>query len=352
MNITDLMTQDCVWQALKEGLVGRTTRPSPQGWTNFCCPMCPSRGRNPDRKFRCGVNNTGAMSEVKCFHCLFYTRFTFGEHLGRPMEEFLNAFGSTRKQIAHVKLWAERLRRVTAADPAAQQALDVLVMPEHPTISLPIWAQSLDAWAEQDCTDPHYCDAVAYLFQRGHVAANATTFFWTPETERNLHRRLIIPCYQDERIVGWTARSVDDLQPRYIKEIPSYYLFNMRYLTGPRHYVFLVEGAFDALAIDGVAALGGTLNERQIAWINQSDKRPIVVPDRDKGGGYLINVAIQQHWAVAGPHFGRHQWWDADVKDADEAVRRYGKLYVMQSILATQESHPGKIQQRASYRMG
>jgi hypothetical protein len=342
MNFADLIAEDRVWRAICDGLVTRRTKPTATGWTNFSCPLC------SDRRNRCGVRNLG-FQEAKCFNCQFYTRFTLGSHLGYKMQDFLIALGVSQKQVQHAKLWAEQMRRFVADDPAAQRELDILVMPNLPTAELPIWAQSLDDWAEQDCENPHYCAAVAYLYKRGHVAANATTYYWTPETERHLHRRLIIPCYQDDRLIGWTARAIDDRQPRYIKELPSNYLFNAQFLTGPRQYVFIVEGVFDALVIDGVAALGGTLNERQIAWINQSDKRPVVVPDRDRSGSHLIDVAIQQHWAVAGPHFGRHQWWDADVKDADDAVRRYGKLYVMQSILATQETHPGKILQRASY---
>jgi DNA primase len=128
-------------------------------------------------------------------------------------------------------------------------------------------------------------------------------------------------------------------------------LFNTRFLSGQRKYVFLVEGPFDALVIDGVAALGASLNERQIAWIAASDMQPIVVPDRDFAGNRLIDIAITQNWPVAFPHYGRHQWWEADIKDVDDAVRRYGKLYVMQSLLATAEVDHRKIQQRAKYRL-
>ena len=344
MNLVDLIAQDCVWLALSESLCTHRTKPmTASGWINFSCPLC------TDRRDRCGVRNIGSESEAKCFNCHFYTKYTIGNHLGPKMKEFMVAFGVSRKQVNHAAHWAARVRRQMADDPAAQQALEGLIMPKYPAIALPKRAQSLQDWADQGCVDRHFCAAVEYLYSRGHVAANATTYFWTPETRFNLHRRLIIPCYQDDRLVGWTARSVDDLQPRYIKELPGNYLFNTKFLTGPRKYVFVVEGAFDALVIDAVAALGGTLNERQIAHINQCGKQVVVVPDRDRSGTDLVEIAIQQQWAVAAPHVGRHQWWDATIKDADDAVRRYGKLYVMQSILATQETSPGKIRQSAKY---
>jgi hypothetical protein len=344
MNISDLIAQDRVWLAISECLCTRRTKPTTTtGWINFSCPLC------SDTRDRCGVRNMGSESEVNCFNCKFYTKYSIGSHLGAKMIDFMVAFGVSRKQVAHVALWAARVRRQMADDPGAQQALDRLIMPKYPAIELPKRAQSLQDWADQGCVDRHFCAAVEYLYSRGHVAANATTYFWTPETRANLHRRLIIPCYQDDRLVGWTARSVDHLQPRYIKELPPNYLFNTAFLTGPRQYVLIVEGAFDALVIDAVAALGGTLNERQIAHINQCGKRVVVVPDRDRAGAHLIETAIQQHWAVAAPHVGRHQWWGASIKDADDAVRLLGKLYVMKSILATQETDPGKIRQSAKY---
>jgi hypothetical protein len=92
------------------------------------------------------------------------------------------------------------------------------------------------------------------------------------------------------------------------------------------------------------------LNERQIDWINRCDKQPIVIPDRDKAGSHLIEIAIQQQWAVATPSYGRYQWWDAKVKDAAEAVQLYDRLYTVQSILATQTTHASAIRLRTSYK--
>jgi hypothetical protein len=264
------------------------------------------------------------------------------------MREFLAALGISKRDIAWLALWVEQQRRqgLDPSQPAAPAAPDY-----HPSVNLPDEAQPLAEWAIQGCQDRWFRAVVRHLGSRGDVAIDATTYYWTPSTFRHLNRYLIIPCYQDYRVVGWTARSVDDKLPRYLKSLPANYLFNAQFLTWPkRQYVFIVEGVFDALVLDGVGLLGGSLNDRQISWIKRTDKQPVVVPDRDTAGGYLIEIAIQQQWPVATPYFGRHQWWDADVKDAAEAVKRYGKQYTVQSILATQCTHAGEIRLRTSYR--
>jgi hypothetical protein len=345
--LTDL-TEDRVWEAISEGILGRTQRRSNTGFVNICCPMCVTRGESVDRKHRCGIISSGGSVGVSCFNCNFKCVFRLGRHLGLHMKEFLGGLGVPDREISRIALWAEQKRRQMADDPILRHTLDVQ-RPVYSTIALPAGARSLQEWLDQGCNDPNFVTAADYLLSRGDVAVTATTYYWTPETHHDLHRRLIIPCYHDDRLVGWSARAVDDTQPRYHKEIPSNYLFNARFMSGPRRYVFIAEGMFDALGIDAVSPLGAMLNERQISWINRCGKRPVVVPQRDTAGNRLVEIAIKQQWSVAGPHYGRHQWWDADIKDAADAVRRYGKPYVVQSILATLESDAGKIQQRASY---
>lgn len=347
--MTEILAQDRVWQAITTGIGGRSQRAALSGWINVCCPMCTSRGESQDRKHRCGILNSGNAISIKCFNCGFSSGFRLGQPLGRNVKEFLAALGVSESDIRQASYWAYQVQRMVADDPVVQRVLDIHVTPVYPTIDLPDGAQSLDRWADLRCDDPDYVATVSYLLSRGDVAASATSYYWTPDRWRNLHRHLIIPCYQDARLVGWMARAIDPLRTRYQKEVPSHYLFNTQFLSGPRKYVMIVEGVFDALVIDGVAALGATLNDQQIAWINQSGKQPVVVPDRDQAGDQLIEIAIRQHWPVAAPNYGRHQWWAPEVKDVAEAVQRYGKLYVTQSILATLETHAGLIRVRASY---
>jgi DNA primase len=104
--------------------------------------------------------------------------------------------------------------------------------------------------------------------------------------------------------------------------------------------VFVVEGVFDAIAINGLAILHGDISEKQVDLIKALDKRVIVVPDRDKAGGKLITRAIELGWAVSFPD------WDNDIKDANDAVHRYGKLATIISIVDSVETSKIKIKLR------
>ena len=343
--------QNKVGQALAYALIGRPYKPSATG-RYYCCPVCTLRGQpRPDRRFRCGIRDDGDIIKIHCFNCHLKTGYHLGSILGYNVRTFLEQLGVPSRDVKYLGLWAEQKRLELAHDPRIQEQFQATTLPQFNATLLPPETQSIETWADLGCNDPDYLDTIAYLLSRGETAATATTYYWTPETEHDLHRRLIIPCYQHGRVVGWTARSItEDIQPRYHKQTPSNLLFNIDLLNAAnRYYIFIVEGVFDALVIDGVGALGGSLNEQQIGWINQTDRQPIVVPDRDRAGSYLIDIAITQGWPVATPHYGKHQWWDADVKDAADAVLRYGKLYTLQSIVATLTYDAGQIRQRTSY---
>jgi len=61
------------------------------------------------------------------------------------------------------------------------------------------------------------------------------------------------------------------------------------------------------------------------------------LPDFDKAGMDTVNVAVKRGWAVAFPE------WDDDIKDASDAVERYGRLFTVRSILESVETSSTKI---------
>ena len=83
----------------------------------------------------------------------------------------------------------------------------------------------------------------------------------------------------------------------------------------------------DAIAIDGVAALGSKLNKQQLSLLRNTDKEIIVLPDRQRKNQGLIDVALEENWAVSFPD------WDDEVKDAADASCKYGKLFTLQTII-------------------
>jgi hypothetical protein len=208
-------------------------------------------------------------------------------------------------------------------------------------MSLPPGARTIEQWAAEASPPSDFLDCIAYLYSRGEEIAAATTYYWTPHEKHALNRRIIIPFHHEGRIVGYTARAIDPGIVRYHMEAQANFLFNVKALTAQnRKYVILCEGVFDALAIDGVGLLGARLNAQQIAWIKSFGKTVILVPDRDKRGSSMIDVAMENNWQVAFPRShtlgsGIQAWWDEDVKDCADAVLRYGRVWTLLSIIET-----------------
>jgi DNA primase len=114
-------------------------------------------------------------------------------------------------------------------------------------------------------------------------------------------------------------------------------LFNNRMISKPRKFIILVEGVFDDLALEGVATMGAKLSEEQAYWLKESGKQIIVLPDMDRAGQALIDLALKHDWMVSIPN------WDSNIKDANDAVNTYGKLYTVRTIIDAATNNKLKI---------
>lgn len=354
--IERLVADDFIWSAIVDNLPGRHKQ-SGTRYINFNCPMCIRRGENADKRMRCGVKHTPDQIRVSCFNCGFKTRWKPGELLSNSMREFLLGIGCSDTRVKTLNHKAMHIRSMFERSPEAQAMLPGIFVPSFPATSLPKGCKSIEAWAAEGCSDDRFLTAVDYLFSRGDDIASSTTFYWTPDGDDRdgMSQRIIVPYFYEGTIVGWSARSTcNEVQPRYMHSLPSNFLFNTRCLTAPnRKYVIICEGIFDALAVDGIGTMGAKLNQQQAAWIKSSGKIPIVLPDRDRRGQALIDVAQMNKWHVAFPGLkngaGRNNWWDDDIKDAADACKRYGRLYTLMSIIETATDNAIKIDIERKY---
>jgi hypothetical protein len=331
-----------VWDAFDHSYLGRRKRRS-SGFIDINCPMCVLQGEGADTRYRCGLKSDLGALGVNCFNCGFKARWSRGWMLSKKMKDFLAASGVPDVELALISSKAALLKRSFTAFGATP-----IVEPPsyYPEAALPDDAKSIDEWANEGCTDPDFIAVAEYLFSRGEAVAAWESYCWSPSPKDGMNRRLILPFTFGGKNVGYTARAIDSaIEPRYIGRKPPDFLFNNEVLVKrTRKYVVVVEGAFDALAIDGVALLGSTLTSKQAAWLRQSGQTVIVVPDRDEAGSKLIDAALKYGWRVAFPSVkGEKRWWEADVKDAAEAARRYGKLWTVLSLIESSTADPTVI---------
>tara|TARA_Y100001958_G_C21229691_1_gene555333 strand:+ start:407 stop:1192 length:786 start_codon:yes stop_codon:yes gene_type:complete len=210
--------------------------------------------------------------------------------------------------------------------------------------TLPKNTHKLDVWLEKyvakDLTEPQWkkIDALLkYLESRG-IGADWYDFMYSPDKTWDVNQRLLIPFYWKGDIVGFTGRIFEESKAvKYYTDVWPGYVFNMDAQDWNRKFVIVTEGPFDAITISGVSILGSEINDIQRELIDSLNRQVIVVPDRDAPGEKLIAQAKDFGWSVAFPE------WGNDVKDVADAVSRYGRLFVLQSILKTTESSKLKI---------
>jgi DNA primase len=101
----------------------------------------------------------------------------------------------------------------------------------------------------------------------------------------------------------------------------------------------VTEGIFDALSISGLALMHNEVSDAQARLIRSLGKEIVVVPDQDRPGMELVNRAIDLGWSVSIPK------WD-NCKDVNDAVKKYGKIATLLTIMQARETSRIKIEMR------
>jgi hypothetical protein len=216
--------------------------------------------------------------------------------------------------------------------------------PEHQEIKLeftnkelPEGAMPLLTWLDAKLTNEEeqkLVEVVEYVVSRGYDPTSEN-FYWSPAP--GYIDRVIIPFIWQGRIVGNTARKVTNGKPKYLSDQHPHFVFNFDQQKENQRYIFVCEGPFDALAVDGVALLTNEIAEQQSRIINSLGAEVIVIPDQDQAGLTLFDRAAELGWSVAMPN------WDSDVKDVADAVQKYGKLFVVVDAIKTAQQGEIKI---------
>lgn len=304
---------------------------TPSGWASFNAPCCIHTGNSKDTRQRGGILLTvkGGWT-YHCFNCNFKAGWTPGHLLTKNTKSLFKWLGLSDNEISKLGLITLKLKD----DQPVSKKTITFTLEERP---LPDSTMTVMEWINT----AHLPDIaynigkiVEYILSRG-MELDWYNWMWSPAP--GYTDRVIIPFYQDGKIVGYTGRKITEGKPKYLTDAQPGYVFNIDRQKNNREYTIVVEGQFDAIGIDGVAIMHNEPNETQCARINALGKQVIVVPDRDKAGIKLIQAALTHGWAVSLPP------WN-DVKDVADAVAKYGRIYTLFTILHYRELNEIKIQ--------
>lgn len=295
---------------------------TPSGWITMDCPVC------SDRRKRGGVIVTGPKISYHCFNCGFKTGWSPGPRLGKKYRELAEHLGADKSEINRI-----RLEVLKHSDELENTDYDTYVYSENK-----FEPQSLPEGTVELNTLPTTHEIRQYAIHRG--IDGLYPLYYSSDVIRN--KRLLIPFIYDGNIVGWTGRHINPPSKntaKYLHEkLPANFVFNVdKFVNNQREIIVVTEGIIDAILIDGVAVLSNELSAEQAHLISKLGDRIILCPDRDRAGKKLISQATELGWEVSFPP------WHKDCKDAADAVKRYGRLATLASIIKHSTSNTTMI---------
>jgi len=134
---------------------------------------------------------------------------------------------------------------------------------------------------------------------------------------------------REGKVIYWQARAIDnDTKPRYLNSPAGrdavMYGYDRLFTFDPTP-LFITEGVFDAISINGICILGSSLNAAKIEVLKRCRRRVIFVIDRDKTGGELGKAVLENGWELT--------FVDRRAADANESVRMFGLPFTIYSLL-------------------
>ena len=311
------------------------SRHSSGGWLSFNCPCCVDQGEpRPDNRMRGGIRTDGEMISFHCFNCGYTASHRKGRIINKKFVKFMRLLGIPDSDIKRLQLDSIREKELAEGPTLFISRTQTTRVPSFPDCELPDDSKPLDEWLNQPEPLEQAILSAKYLIDRGvydHVDA-----YWSPKI--GYRTRVIFPFWQGDRIVGYGARDISGTSDaKYITKTPNDFLYGVDKVKGHEKFLIVVEGVIDAAVLDCVGILSNEASPIQIDYINQFKGEVIVCPDRDNAGKKLVRQAIENGWSVSFPI------WEQDVKDASDAVQRYGKLYTLKTIIEQRISNSTKI---------
>jgi hypothetical protein len=308
---------------------GRKTRSSPSGWISGNAPCCVHNGHTKDTRSRGGIKPHEDGWSYSCFNCGFTTGFQLGKPLGFRARKLLDWLGVPEAEINLINLDSMRFRSIngwveqnTRTDPANQP----ITFAPH---QLPELANFV-------------CPGTAeyeYLLSR-HVPMDYPYMTLPVDPETGYHRaNVLIPFTYQNNLVGWTQRFLDDRKPKYLSEVSPGYVFGVDLQQPQWTHALVMEGVFCAASVGGLAVLHSQMSPIQIQLIQSLGKEITVVPDQDRSGLDMIDQALDLGWPVSIP-----DW--VDCKDVNDAVKKYGRVTTLLTIMQSRETSRIKIELR------
>lgn len=286
-----------------------------RGFFSLKCQVC------NDYKVRAGFKFDMGSIGYNCWNCSTTGKYEeFGGRISKNFRRILNAYGIEDSEISAVvntTFFVKKEKEDTKITLAKLTKINTAT----PTVKLPPKSLSLG--------HPEFLDyqqkLVTYLMER-KIDLDRYKFFFS--LEPRFLNRIIIPFYRDGKLIYWQARHIDNSEKKRYDNAPigrDAVMYNFDQLNSYSHApLFVVEGVFDAMMVNGVAILGSKLNEAKIELLSKTARRLVFVIDKDSNGKHLAEDVLTRGWEIAFSPDGS--------EDLNQSVRKFGLLYTIYEL--------------------
>lgn len=336
----------------------RDSKKTPNGFWSYNCPVCHIVGsHSPDTRRRGGMRFDLDRMGINCFNCGFKAVWIISSPMPKRIRWYLGHLGAPSDDISALSFLSWANSNVTTETLKPTPVLPTI----YPELNLPIGSKLINNIIETEQSIP-FLNCLEALSTRSDEAIKNGEFWWCDSVQNNYKDRIILPIRINNKIIGWTARASRPDITKYKTEKPPGAIFNIDKAMANEHILFITEGVFDALVVNGISTMGANVGKEALEWIsnNSGQRQIILIPDGDAAGTELMEVASNLNWSVSYPWRSRETTdysiaqptWELDIKDADEAAKRYGILYTYDAIMNNIYEHPTQIRNLIGFRLG
>lgn len=325
-----------------QGMISNITMnpmPAMDSWRQHNCPACVFMGHaRGDSKKRGNhmFSSTGGFS-YNCYNCGLKINWQPGRYISKNMAMLLQAFGANETDVQKIKSLAKEL--VMSGEYTADESS--FVYQQVQLNELPANARLFHDIVNDKNIPEQFMKVLNAVYDRNRYLIDLE-LYWTPDREKYMCERFIVPYYMNGKIIGYTARHRDKHSEfRYYNKVSTSVLYNFDLLNDDNIKVlFVAEGPLDAALMGGVSINNHTLGSLQITQLKQAQargKKIVIVPDRDKDGRKSVQQALDNGFSVALPNYGTIRENNAIrfIKDFEEASSKFGRLFCLQLLYSS-----------------
>lgn len=296
--------------------------PSGLGFEGVKCEVC------NDYKIRGAFKFEEGQVRYNCFNCGAAGNFTeFSGRISKNMRNILGSFGLEDTDISTVVNTAFFNKQEDEETKVSLASLSK-VSTVTPEIKLPAGAIKL---GESDQHLDTQIEIAKYLEDRRIDTSKYEFYFSTEERFKN---RVIIPFFRNNKLIYWQARTIDPNEKKRYDNAPvgrESVMFNMDLLRQRTDSVlFVVEGVFDAMSLDGIALLGSKITEAKLILLSESIRPLTFVIDKDQNGKALGEKLISAGMAITVAPEG--------ANDVNESFKKYGSIWTVNELMKNTRS--------------